>query len=87
MRKSDLDCANRIAEADHPEAADLPPRPSLTFSFAMEDKIKGKEKDSMFENLAFRGRCSSLIRDPPASHPVRLSLTLDEQLIQLHQLP
>jgi hypothetical protein len=52
MRKSDLDCADRIAEADHPEAADLPPRPSLTFSFAMKDKIKGKEKDSTFENLA-----------------------------------
>jgi len=25
---------------------------SLKFGFAMEDKIKGKEKDSMFENLA-----------------------------------
>jgi hypothetical protein len=63
----------------------------------MEDKIKGKKKDSMFENLASmstksprwwaRGRCSPLISDPPVPHPVRLSLTLGEQLIRLHQLP
>jgi hypothetical protein len=62
----------------------------------MEDKIKGKE-NSMFEKPGLecsqhhpdglRGRCSPLIGDPPVPHPVRLSLTLGEQLIRLHQLP
>jgi hypothetical protein len=45
MRKAEFDYANRLAVADHPEAADLPPLkwPSLKFGFAREHKMKGRK--------------------------------------------